>query len=308
MLVNLKLPLAPYFLTAQMARSLSSHATWSGIPATKWSSALSLLTSDSSIKEVQLTSEHEDTKFYVTREGTQYLRRIQRGDFEVLQEILDPWPCMTPPRSSPCFMEPPPLVRTKRMYDDMPPLDEVMSPEEVRARSMSFESDSMPSLIPPDAHHIVFCDACDEDIDGLRVGNLCAPCWQEKCGCEEEQEYYYSDNNEETVDAQETIEVQETNKVQKEEWYFHTPPLPPAFDLYHPHTLLQFFNLVSSINMYAKKESSMFFFDTIPKDLADAMLDHPWVRGESSEDDWSGGPATAKELQELKSLLSDYTE
>jgi hypothetical protein len=61
--------------------------------------------------------------------------------------------------------------------------------------------------------------------------------------------------------------------------------------------------------MYAKNESSMFTFDPIPKDFADAMLDHPWVRGESSDDDdWNGGPATVKEANELRSLLSEYTE
>jgi len=284
-----------------MARPLSSHATWSGIPATKWSSALSLLTSDPSIKEVQLASEHEDTRFYVSRAGTQYLRRIQRGDYDLLQEVLDPWPSVTPPRTAAPFLEPPPLIRPKHSYDDMPPLEEVeICP--VRKRSMSFESDdSMPSLIPPVSRHIIFCEGCDEEIDGLRVGNLCAPCWQEKCGCEEE-EYVYSEE-------EATTEVQEVQEVQEAKWYFHTPPLPAAFDLYHPHTLLQFLNFVSSLNMYAPRESSMFFFDPMTKDLADAMLDHPWVRGEATEDDhWNGGPATAKEAHELRSLLSDYTE
>ena len=283
-----------------MAHSLSSHALWSGISATTWSSALSTLTADPAIKEIELASAHADTRFFLGRVGAKYLRRIERGELEVLQEVLEPWPSVaetTPPRRRLPFTEPPPLIRPKRSYEGMPPLETVEMqngrlvvvdddmPALERPRAMSLESvDSMPSLIhPPDAHHIIFCTACDEEIDGLRVGNLCAPCWQEACGCEEE--------------------------VKKEDWYFHTPPMPTAFDMYHPHTLLQFLNFVTSINMYAKRESSMFFFDMIPKELAAAMLDHPWVSGETSLDDsWNGGPATAKEVHDLKTLLSDYVE
>lgn len=277
-----------------MAQSLSSHATWSGISATTWSSALSTLTSDPSIKEIELASSHADTRFFLGRVGTKYIRRIERGELEVLQEILEPWPStaeMTPPRRNLPFMEPPPL---KRSYGDMPPLetgeDEVPSPSK-KARAMSV--DSMPSLIhPADAHHILFCTACDEEVDGLRVGNLCAPCWQEKCGCEEE-----------------TAGYEEEEGVKEKDWYFHTPPMPATFDMYHPHTLLQFLNFITSVNMYAKNESSMFFFDMIPKDIAAAMLDHPWVSGTpSADDDWNGGPATAKEVHDLKTLLSDFIE
>ena len=283
-----------------MAQSLSSHATWSGISATTWSSALSTLTSDPAIKEIELASSHADTHFFLGRVGTKYIRRIERGELEVLQEILEPWPStaeMTPPRRNPPFMEPPPL---KRSYGDMPPLetqgerlvfvdDEVPSSPPKKAMSV----DSMPSLIhPADAHHILFCTACDEEVDGLRVGNLCAPCWQDTCGCE-------------TTDREE----EETAGYEEKDWYFHTPPMPATFDMYHPHTLLQFLNFITSVNMYAKNESSMFFFDMIPKEIAAGMLDHPWVSGTPSpDDDWNGGPATAKEVHDLKTLLSDFIE
>jgi hypothetical protein len=271
-----------------MSNPLSSHSSWSGIPATSWSAALSTVTNDPSIKEIELATKWEDTRFYIGRVGDRYIRRIVRAPYEVLQEFLDV-PIVTPPRKNPIFTEPPPILRRG-----------------INGRRTSYESESnFPSPIP---HEMAFCEGCDEDMDGLRVGNLCAPCWQEKCGVEEEEcddqdEYQYDEDQYQDQDQN------QEDQNQDEQWYFHTPPLPSRLDLYHPHTLLQFFRFISSVNMYGKDEHSTYFFDPIPKSLADEMMDHPWIKGIPSEnDDWNRDPATDAEVIELTNYLSDYTE